>query len=301
MEMSNIAIADRQLLDQHFILHPVLEDLKVISADGTVKVRFRIYQGQPVEAVLIPSDGRYTVCLSTQSGCSLSCKFCATGQLGLSRQLTAAEICDQLRHMEGICWEIYGQRPTNIVYMGMGEPLLNYQATVRSIKILTDPDLFHYSPSRITVSTAGIAKMIVKLADDTPKINLALSLHAADDEKRDKIMAINHSNSLERLMEALRYFHHNAEGKMSYEYIAFRNFNLDRSDAKNLVRLCSHFPVRINMIEYNPVNGVPYTRAEEEELESFMAYLKKKGVTVTLRRSRGRDIQAACGQLANQS
>lgn len=272
------------------------------SDDGTIKVRLSLHDGLSIESVLIPvvRDGRFTVCVSSQAGCSLSCTFCATGKMGLLRQLTAAEIVDQVRIVQEICQETYEKNLTNIVYMGMGEPLLNYKQVSQSIDRLTSEIGMGFSAKRITISTAGIAKMIKKMADDHIRVNLALSLHAANDEKRDKIMPINESNNLNALIEAIKYYYLKTKNRISFEYIALRDVNDSLKDAVELSRLCSHFPVRVNIIEYNPIGDGMYQASEEDRLDIFMKRLKVGGVTATLRRSRGKDIDAACGQLANK-
>lgn len=249
----------------------------------------------------VPRDDRYTVCVSSQVGCSLSCKFCATGQMKRVRNLEAGEIYDQVVLVNRECEKVYGRPLTNIVYMGMGEPLLTYKNVLESIQHLTSPDGLDMSPRRITISTVGIAKMIKRLADDDTKVNLALSLHAATDTKRSEIMPINEQNNLVSLMEALEYFYQQTKNRLSYEYIAFQNFNDSLDDAKNLVKLCKRFPVRVNIIEYNPVEGVSFTKSAEDRIDAFARYLRDRRVMVTVRRSRGKDIDAACGQLANKS
>jgi 23S rRNA (adenine2503-C2)-methyltransferase len=216
------------------------------------------------------------------------------------RNLDAAEIFDQVWLVNEQCLEKYNHPLTNIVYMGMGEPLLSYNSTLESIHLITSPEGLNWSPKRITVSTAGVAKMIKKLADDGAKINLALSLHAADDDKRNSIMPINESNNLEVLMEAISYFYQKTKNRISYEYIAFQNFNDSLIDAKNLVKLCKIFPVRVNIIEYNPIDNAPFEKSSEQNLDRFAEYLSKNNITVTVRKSRGKDIDAACGQLANK-
>jgi 23S rRNA (adenine2503-C2)-methyltransferase len=221
--------------------------------------------------------------------------------MGRLRNLTAAEIYDQAFESNKLCEATYGLPLTNIVYMGMGEPLLNYSAVMESIRHITSPDGMGMSPKRITVSTAGIAKMIKRLADEDVKFNLALSLHAADDKKRTRIMPINETNQLEALMEAIEYFYQKTKGRISYEYIALQGYNDSLEDADKLVKLCRRqFPVRVNVIEYNPVPGVDFEKSDENQIDLFAQKLRKKDVMVTVRRSRGKDIDAACGQLANQ-
>lgn len=303
-EMTNLPKALRQQLNEVFVIRPIEEDLTQVSGDGTIKTRFRLHDGHLIESVLIPvpRQDRYTVCISSQVGCSLSCTFCATGKMKRLRNLTAGEIYDQVVKVNAQCQAHYQHDLTNVVYMGMGEPLLAYQPVLRSIELLTTPEGLDWSPRRLTVSTAGIAKMIRRLADDGTRVNLALSLHAADDEKRNTIMAINESNNLAILTAALQYFYQETkDSKITFEYIAFDGFNDSIVDAKNLLRLCRQVPTaKVNIIEYNPVEGVPYIKSTAGQLDRFAEYLRQHGVGVTVRRSRGKDIDAACGQLANK-
>jgi 23S rRNA (adenine2503-C2)-methyltransferase len=303
--MTNLSKVLRARLAEEFTFVTLFEDKTQHSADGTIKSRWLTHDGHRIESVLIPvpADDRFTVCVSTQVGCSLTCAFCATGRMGRKRNLSAAEIFDQVVGVNKQSLESFGKPLTNVVYMGMGEPLLTYSGTMQSIDRLTmpAPDGLGMGARRITVSTAGIAKMIRKMADDGYRSNLALSLHAADDEKRDKIMPINESNNLAALMESLEYFYFKTKGRISYEYIAFDGFNDSLEDAAKLVKLCRRkFPVRVNIIEYNPIEGLSFVKSDENRLNEFGAYLAKEGVTVTIRRSRGKDIDAACGQLANK-
>lgn len=302
-KMTNLSKQLRETLEEHFTFKPIMEDLVQHSADGTIKARYTLHDGHKIESVLIPvaRQDRYTVCVSCQVGCSLSCAFCATGKMKRERNLTAAEIYDQVSMINERCNEIYGSNLTNIVYMGMGEPLLTYRNVVESIRHLTSEDGLHISAKRITVSTAGIAKMIKKLADEGLKVNLALSLHAADDLKRDKIMPINERNNLDVLMDALEYFFSKTKNRISYEYITFKDFNDSIEDAEKLVNLCRYFPVRVNIIEYNPIQGFEMHKSSKDSIDRFARHLHEKGITVTVRRSRGKDIDAACGQLANKT
>ncbi len=301
-EMTNLSKNLRTHLETHFLLRPIEIDKVQHSSDGTIKTRFRLYDGYLIESVLIPvpSEKRFTVCVSSQVGCSLTCSFCATGRMKRERNLDAGEIYDQVVMVNQQSLEKFGHPLTNIVYMGMGEPLLAYKNVLKSVEHLTSPEGLNMSPRRITVSTAGIAKMIKKLADDKVRFNLALSLHAADDTKRNEIMPINEQNNLETLMEALIYFHEHTGNRITYEYIAFNNFNDNIGDAKRLAKLCRSFPVKINIIEYNAIDDAPFSKSEEDRLDIFARYLSDHGVNVTVRRSRGRDIDAACGQLANK-
>jgi len=301
-EMTNLSKTLRQYLSENFAINAIQTDQVQQSSDGTIKSRFRLQDGQLIESVLIPVsvDNRFTVCVSSQAGCSLSCKFCATGRMKRVRNLDAAEIFDQVVLVNRQALEHFEHPLTNIVFMGMGEPLLAYKSVLQSIERITSPKGLNLSPRRITVSTAGIAKMIKKLGDDGVKFNLALSLHAADDKKRNEIMPINEQNSLAILMEALAYFYKKTKKNISFEYIAFRDFNDGLEDAANLVKLCNRFPVMVNIIEYNPIEGGSFRKSSEDKIDAFAKYLHQRGVMVTLRRSRGKDIEAACGQLANK-
>jgi 23S rRNA (adenine2503-C2)-methyltransferase len=301
-EMANIPKSLRERLDGAFAISPITQDVAQHSNDGTIKVRYRLHDGHLIEAVLIPvpKDNRFTVCVSSQVGCSLSCSFCATGTMKRERNISAAEIVDQVRKVNTLCEATYDHPLTNIVYMGMGEPLLAYPEVIKSIDRISSPDGLGMSAKRITVSTAGIAKAIRRLADDESKVNLALSLHAATDDKRNEIMPINESNNIEKLMDALKYYYEQTGNRISYEYIAFAGFNDSIEDAKALLRWCQHFPVRINIIEYNPIDSADFTATDPEQLDRFAGFLRKKGIMVTVRRSRGKDIDAACGQLANK-
>ncbi|MEO0042582.1 MAG: hypothetical protein RL329_2030 [Bacteroidota bacterium] len=301
-EMTDLSKHLRGVLNEKFEIKAVLLDKVQFSADGTVKSRLRLHDGFLIESVLIPvpEDERYTACVSSQVGCSLTCKFCATGKMGRLRNLDPAEIYDQVVLTNRQSMERYGHPLTNIVYMGMGEPLLTYKNVMQSIEWITSPDGLNISPKRITVSTAGIAKMIRKLADDGVKFNLALSLHAADDTKRNEIMPINEHNNLEALVSALDYFYQKTKNRITFEYIAFRNFNDSLQDAANLVKICRKIPARVNIIEYNPIDNAEYEKADDTMIDRFAQHLRDNRVAVTVRKSRGKDIDAACGQLANK-
>jgi 23S rRNA (adenine2503-C2)-methyltransferase len=300
-EMTNLSKQTRELLAEHFTLNAVSIDTFQVSSDRTIKNAFKLYDGNIVEGVLIPATDRMTACVSSQVGCSLTCKFCATGRLERLRNLNADEIYDQVAIIKEQSLKNYNVPLSNIVYMGMGEPLLNYSNVIKSIERITAPDGLNMAPRRITVSTAGIAKMIKKLGDDEVKFNLALSLHAANDKKRNEIMPINEHNSLEALAEALTYFYEKTGTRVTYEYIVFRNFNDDLEDAVELGRFCKIIPCKVNLIEYNPIEGGDFVNAAEDKIEAFKVYLESKNIVVNIRRSRGKDIDAACGQLANKS
>ncbi len=300
--MTNLSKTLRENLSKHYTINRIKTNLIQKSNDGTIKTRFKLHDEHLIESVLIPveRDNRFTVCVSSQVGCSLTCSFCATGKMKRMRNLDPGEIYDQVTMVNEQSLEHFDKPLSNIVYMGMGEPLLAYKNVMKSIELITGKDGLNMSPRRITVSTAGIAKMIMKLADDEVKFNLALSLHAADDTKRDSIMPINETNNLDNLMDALAYFYQKTKNKISYEYIAFQRFNDSIQDAKNLSKLCKRFPVKVNIIEYNPIDGSEFSKSDSGRIEDFMDYLKRQDITCTLRRSRGKDIDAACGQLANK-
>ncbi len=300
-EMSNLSKDLREKLETHFYIDKIVLDDQQISSDKTIKCAFEVEPGKVVEGVLIPTSSRTTACISSQVGCSLSCTFCATGKLKLMRNLTAGEIVDQVVYLRDQAENRYGQTLTNIVYMGMGEPLLNYKNVLRSTEMLTSEEGLGISPRRITVSTAGIAKMIKKLGDDQVKFNLALSLHAANDKKRSQIMEINDSNDLETLREALEYFHEKTGSRVTFEYIIFKDFNDNLEDAQELAAFCRCVPCKINIIEYNPIDDGGFKQADPIKVDAFAKYLEERNLVVNIRRSRGKDIDAACGQLANKN
>ncbi len=303
-DMTNIPLSLREAMKEVFTYDSIVLDHQQHSDDGTIKSRYKLHDGHKIETVMIPvtKDKRATGCVSSQVGCSLSCSFCATGKMGRLRNLTAGEIYDQAFETNKLCIETLGYPMTNLVYMGMGEPLLNYGPVLESINRITSVNGMGWSPKRITVSTAGIVKMIKRLGDEKVKFNLALSLHAAEDKKRNEIMPINETNKLILLMEALEYFYQKTKGQISYEYIALKGFNDSLEDADKLVRLCrGQFPVKVNIIEYNPVPGVPFERSDTNQVDAFAQRVRSKGVMITVRRSRGKDIDAACGQLANKA
>jgi len=302
-EMTNLSLPLRNMLAEDFVINSLKEDFVQKSEDGTIKLRFRLFDNSLIESVLIPSlgrMGRVTACVSSQAGCSLDCKFCATGFMKLKRNLFAGEIYDQVVLLTKKSIEAYGQPLTNIVFMGMGEPLLNYKNVLAAIDKITSESGLNISAKRITVSTSGIAKMIKKLGDDEVRFELALSLHSANNIKRSKMMPINDSNPIESLVEALNYFDEKTGNKITFEYILFDNFNDSQEDARELAELCKRVPAIVNIIEYNPVDNVPYRESSEKRREAFVNYLERNGVITKVRLSRGKDIDAACGQLANK-
>ena len=300
-EMSNLSKSIREKLKEEFSINHLTVDNFQLSNDGTIKSAFRLHDKHLVEGVLIPADERMTACVSSQVGCSLSCKFCATGYMKRERNLDAGEIYDQVVELRNQAEDNYEKPLSNIVFMGMGEPLLNYKGVMEGIDRICSEDGLNISPKRITVSTAGIAKAIKKLADDEVKFKLALSLHAADDKKRDTIMPINESNTLEALMEALIYFYKKTGNRITFEYILFYDFNDSIADAEQLLKYAQRVPAKVNIIEYNPISEADFKKAEADTIDKFANHLIKGGIPTSVRRSRGKDIDAACGQLANKS
>ena len=299
--MTNLSKELRNKLLQDFDLPALTMDTSQYSADGTVKSRFRTFDGHLVEGVLIPTESRQTACVSSQIGCSLSCKFCATGYMERKRNLNYDEIYDEVVYINQQAENIYEKKLSNIVFMGMGEPLLNYKNVLKAIERISSPDGLGMSPRRITVSTAGVAKMIRQLGDDQVKFKLALSLHAANDAKRHEIMPINDTNNIRSLIDALNCFYKQTGNEITFEYILFKDFNDSLQDADELVKIYRQVPADlVNIIEYNPIDLAAFAKPDESVTENFMQYLEKHKVNARLRRSRGKDIDAACGQLANK-
>ena len=300
-DMTNLSKDLRQKLGESFSLPALTVDATQYSADGTIKSRFRTHDGHFVEGVMIPTTSRYTACISSQIGCSLSCKFCATGYLERKRNLEFDEIYDELVLINQQCERVHEKKISNIVFMGMGEPLLNYKNVLRAVEKITSPDGLGMSPRRITVSTAGVSKGIRQLGDDKVKFKLALSLHAANDAKRHEIMPINDTNNIKSLVDALNYFYKQTGNEITFEYILFKDFNDSLQDADELIKVYRQVPADlINIIEYNPIDKARFQKPDEEKVQAFMQYLEKHRVNVRLRKSRGKDIDAACGQLANK-
>jgi 23S rRNA (adenine2503-C2)-methyltransferase len=299
--MTNLSKDLRIKLSEDFCLPALTIDTTQFSADGTIKSRFRTVDGHLVEGVLIPTPHRQTACVSSQIGCSLSCKFCATGYMDRKRNLEFDEIYDQVSLLNQQVEQTQAKKLSNIVFMGMGEPLLNYKNVLRAIERITSPEGMGMSARRITVSTAGVAKMIRQLGDDKVKFKLALSLHAANDRKRSEIMPVNETNNLKALIEALNYFYQETGNQITFEYILFQNFNDTVKDADELIKIYRQVPADlVNIIEYNPIDAAQFLKPEEDVVDAFMQHLGKNRVNARLRRSRGKDIDAACGQLANK-
>ena len=300
-EMSNLSKELRDKLNANFVINAITVVDKQVSNDRTIKSSFRLHDGPLVEGVLIPTEDRMTACVSSQVGCSLTCKFCATGKMERIRNLTPDEIYDQVVLLNKQSEATYNQKLSNIVFMGMGEPLLNYQEVLSSIDKITSPSGLGMSPKRITLSTAGVAKMITRLGDDKVKFNLALSLHAANDEKRNQIMPINETNNLNVLAEAITHFYNKTGTRTTFEYIVFKDFNDSLKDAEELANYCKKLKSKVNIIEYNPIDDGEFQQTTGSRLRAFTDYLTSNGIICNVRKSRGKDIDAACGQLANKN
>ncbi|PTM05432.1 MAG: 23S rRNA (adenine(2503)-C(2))-methyltransferase RlmN [Bacteroidetes bacterium] len=299
--MTNLSLPLREKLEANFVINHIRVDEMQRSKDGTIKNAVRLYDGKVVESVLIPTDHRITACISSQVGCSLDCNFCATANLKRMRNLNPDEIYDQVVAIKNEAENFYGRPLTNIVFMGMGEPLMNYKNVLEAIEKITSPDGLGMSPKRITVSTVGLAKMIRKLADEEPRFKLALSLHSARDEVRDKIMSINLKNPVEELRQALEYWYSKTKSRVTLEYVVWRGINDQKIDIDALVRFCRSVPCKVNLIEYNPIDDGIFQQADEEAVIAYVKALEAAGIVATIRKSRGKDIDAACGQLANKN
>jgi len=300
-QMSNLSLPTRELLKKHYIINHIHVDTMQRSADGTIKNAVKLHDGLIVESVLIPTEKRITACVSSQVGCSLDCKFCATARLKRMRNLNADEIYDQVVAIKEQSETFFGRPLTNIVFMGMGEPLLNYANVIAAIDKITSPKGLNMAAKRLTVSTVGIAKMIVKMADDDVKFNLAVSLHSALNETRSSIMPINDTNTLEELGDALKYWYQKRKRKVTYEYVVWDGINDSIEHARALLRFCQLVPCKVNLIEYNPIDDGIFQQASDEKLRMYQDLLESHGITTRIRKSRGKDIDAACGQLANKT
>jgi 23S rRNA (adenine2503-C2)-methyltransferase len=300
-QMTNISLETRELLKANFVINHIKVDTMQRSADGTIKNAVTLHDGLVVESVLIPTEKRITACVSSQVGCSLACAFCATARLKRQRNLSPDEIYDQVAAIKEQAELFFGRPLTNIVFMGMGEPLLNYANVTAAIEKITSQKGLNMASRRITVSTVGIAKMIKKMADDQVKFKLAVSLHAALNETRSSIMPINDTNPLEDLGEALEYWYQKTKSKVTFEYVVWKGINDTPEHAQALLKFCKRVPSKVNLIEYNPIDEGEFQQAPDEVLAMYMDVLEKQGITTRIRKSRGKDIDAACGQLANKS
>lgn len=299
--MTNLSKEVRKMLEENFVINTIKVDKMQRSSDGTIKNAVKLHDGNIVESVLIPTDTRTTACVSSQVGCSLNCQFCATARLKRMRNLNPDEIYDQVVAIDQQS-RLYHNRPlANIVFMGMGEPLMNYRNVLQAIDKITSPEGLNISSKRITVSTSGVPKMIKILADKDAKFNLAVSLHSARNEVRNTIMPFNTSFPLEDLQESLRYWYEKTKRRITYEYLIWKDINDQQEDIDALVEYCQAIPCKVNVIEYNPIGDPRFQQADSSVTDRYQKALEKAGITVTVRRSRGRDIDAACGQLANKS
>jgi len=298
--MTNLSKELRVLFSEHFFIQSVNIDQLQVSKDKTIKLVFRLFDKSVVEGVLIPTEDRATACISSQVGCNLGCHFCATGKLGLRRNLSVGEIYYQVVEIMKLAKEKYNLPLTNIVLMGMGEPLLNYDNVMKAIAMITSDKGLGMSPQRITLSTVGLPRMIKKLADDNIKFSLAVSLHSANDSKRSEFMPVNERNNLDMLRDALVYFNNKTGQRITFEYLLMDGINDSLKDAKDLAEYCKSFPVKINIIEYNSTSDRRFKRSSSQNFDQFVTFLKSRNLVVNVRRSRGQDIDAACGQLAGK-
>ncbi len=298
--MTNVSKETRQMLEDHFVINHIRVDQMQRSSDGTIKNAVRLHDGLVVESVLIPTETRTTACVSSQVGCSLDCRFCATARMKRMRNLNADEIYDQVVAIDNES-RLYHDRPlSNIVFMGMGEPLMNYNNVLKAIEMITSPEGLGMSPKRITVSTSGVPKMIRKMADEEVKFGLAVSLHSAIDEVRTSIMPFNANFPLKDLREALEYWYSKTKNRITYEYVVWKGINDTQEAVDALVKFCKFAPSKVNLIEYNPIDDGEFQQASDAAVAMYQNTLERNGITVTVRRSRGKDIDAACGQLANK-
>lgn len=300
--MTNLSKETRKLLEENFTINHIEVDRMQKSSDGTIKNAVRLFDGNIVESVLIPTDSRSTACVSSQVGCSLNCAFCATARLKRMRNLNPDEIYDQVVVIDKQS-RVYFDRPlSNIVFMGMGEPLMNHRNVLKAIEKITSPEGLNISAKRITVSTSGVPKMIKLIADQDIKFNLAVSLHSAIDETRTQIMPFNEKFPLADLKEALQYWYEKTKRRITYEYLIWDGINDKQEDIDALIDFCHAVPCKVNIIEYNPIDDDQrFRQAPPEVTANYQRALENAGFTVTVRHSRGRDIDAACGQLANKS
>jgi 23S rRNA (adenine2503-C2)-methyltransferase len=300
-DMTNISKETRQMLDNNFVINHVKVDTMQRSSDGTVKNAVRLHDGLVVESVLIPTETRTTACVSSQVGCSLDCNFCATASLKRMRNLEPGEIYDQVVAIDRESRLYYNRPLSNIVFMGMGEPLMNYNNVMKAISLITSEEGLGMSPKRITVSTSGVSKMIRKMADDEVKFKLAVSLHSAIEETRNRIMPFTKNFQLPELKEALQYWYQKTRSKVTYEYVVWKGINDDKESIEALVKFCKYVPCKVNLIEYNPIDEGGFQQASDSAIKNYMKSLEQNDILAKVRHSRGKDIDAACGQLANKT
>ena len=300
-DMTNVSKETRAMLEANFVINHIKVDTLQRSEDGTVKNAVRLHDDLIVESVLIPTETRTTACVSSQVGCSLDCNFCATARLKRMRNLEPGEIYDQVAAIDNESRLYYDRPLSNIVFMGMGEPLMNYPNVMKAIDMITSIEGLGMSPKRITVSTSGIPKMIKKMADDEVKFKLAVSLHSAVEEIRNEIMPFTKNFPLTDLRESLEYWYRKTKSKVTYEYVVWKGINDDKKSIDALVKFCKYVPCKVNLIEYNPIDDGIFQQASEEATNAYITALAKSNIVAKVRRSRGKDIDAACGQLANKS
>ena len=300
-DMTNISKQTREMLENNFVINHIKVDSMQKSADGTIKNGIKLHDGLVVESVLIPTDKRTTACVSSQVGCSLDCKFCATARLKRMRNLNPDEIYDQVVVIDKQSRLYHNHKLTNIVFMGMGEPLMNYKNVLKSIEMITSQEGLGMSSKRITVSTSGVPKMIKKMADEEVKFNLAVSLHSAIDEVRTSIMPFNTNFPLKDLRESLEYWYAKTKRAITYEYVVWDGINDRKEDINALIDFCKYVPCKVNLIEYNPIDDGQFQQASNSAINNYISNLEMHDITINVRRSRGKDIDAACGQLANKS
>ncbi|APD07228.1 23S rRNA (adenine(2503)-C(2))-methyltransferase [Flavobacteriaceae bacterium UJ101] len=300
-DMTNISKSLREQLKQDFVINHIKVDHMQRSSDGTIKNAVKLFDGNIVESVLIPTDTRSTACVSSQVGCSLDCNFCATARLKRMRNLNPDEIYDQVVATDRQSRLYYNRPLSNIVFMGMGEPMMNYNNVMKAVEMITSDKGLGMSPRRIVISTSGIPKMIKKMADEDPKFSLAVSLHSAIDEIRTTLMPFNETFPLEELKESLIYWYEKTQSRVTYEYVVWKGINDSKKDVDALVQFCKVIPCKVNLIEYNPIGDDAYQQADEKAMELYINTLERHRIVVNVRRSRGKDIDAACGQLANKS
>ena len=299
-EMTNVSKTTRLVLENKFVINNISIDLQQKSKDGTIKNSVKLHDGLIVESVLIPSNKRITACVSSQVGCSLDCSFCATSLLKRMRNLNPDEIFDQVVSINKQSNFYYDRPLTNIVFMGMGEPLMNYKNILLAIKKITEPEGLGISPKRIILSTSGIPKMIKKLADDKVKFGLAISLHSARQKIREKIMPFTSNFPLEDLIDSLHYWYEKTNKLVTYEYVIWKGINDQKEDIDSLIKFCYEVPSKVNIIKYNSIGDSRFIQASQSKVSQYKDALEKANITVTIRSSRGEDIDAACGQLANK-
>jgi 23S rRNA (adenine2503-C2)-methyltransferase len=300
-DMTNISKETRAMLEENFVINHIKVDQMQRSTDGTIKNAIKLHDNLVVESVLIPTDTRTTACVSSQVGCSLDCNFCATARLKRMRNLNPDEIYDQVVAIDQQSRLYHNHKLSNIVFMGMGEPLLNYNNVLKAIDMITSDEGLGMSAKRITLSTVGIPKMIKRMADEEVKFNLAVSLHSAIDVVRTRMMPINEKSNLDELLDALQYWYLKTKRRITFEYVVWKDINDQQKDANALVDYCKKVPCKVNLIEYNAIDDGEFQQASPEAIAMYVKALESNNIVVNIRRSRGKDIDAACGQLANKT